>query len=151
MPARSDKFSVGVSRKIATSDEYADLTDHERSVLWTAAALLFEPLTSKRLARVLNSKVDLALARLVEQGFLKVVDGDITLAERWLSVTLSTARGRVPGPSSGCRCGAGLSVRVAGPRPTPERRQGGANASKRSNAGQEGRGATFGTWLRLNP
>lgn len=91
---RTDKFPLGISRGIATSDEYADLTDRERAVFWTAAALSFEPLTMKRLARTMNSKVEAAVGRLVEQGFLEVEGDEIKLVDRWTKVDMSTERGR---------------------------------------------------------
>jgi hypothetical protein len=90
--SKKDHFPLRVSRAIATSDEYAELTDRERVVYWTAASLSFDTLTYKKLARLMNSKIEKAVERLVVQGFLEVDGEQITLSERWAFVDLSTEK-----------------------------------------------------------
>lgn len=116
MSKKSDHFPLRVSRGIATSDEYAELTDRERSVFWTAAALSFEPLTFKRLARTMNSKIVDVVGRLVDQGFLEIEAEEIRLAARWAKVDMSTDR------VNACRerkRAAKASTTIAAPIPQP--------------------------------
>jgi len=118
---RTDKFTLKVSRGIATSDEYHELTDRERSVYWTAAALMFEPLTFKRLSRSMGgSKIEAAVGRLVEQGFLEVDGEEITLADRWANIYISTPavqakRAREKAPEASAPVAAPI------PQPAPDR------------------------------